>query len=299
MMHVPIPRAASVTHEHLLDVVHRYTRLSPADRPVRILDAGCGTGQLIAYLSANLPRLSPSLAFELYGFDVAGHGVQLNDYFDETHCFLSAECPGVDWSGRLALVRVGEPWPFADGFFDAVVSNQVLEHVGRHDQFFAEIARTLRPGGFSVHLNPLRECLWEWHLQLPLVHRIRNYDVLLAFITLCSRFGLGKYRSHRDRYTLSEYCESHADYVHHFTNYLSYRGALGLAKRHGLRGSFRHTPGFYGRRLRRAVGGAPRFDSRGRHRAFSTWLAVFVLKRISSVSLMLEKSETYTRRNRA
>ena len=293
-----IPRATSVTHEHLLSIVHTQTKGLGPDRPVRVLDAGCGTGQLIAYLSANLPRLSPSLTFELYGFDVAGHGVQLDNYFEDTRRRLSAECPGVDWSERLALVPAGDPWPFPDEFFDVVVSNQVLEHVRTRDQFFSEIRRTLRVGGSSAHLSPLRECLWEWHLHLPLVHRIRNYDLLRACITLCSRLGLGKYRSHRGRYTLSEYCESHADYLHYLTNYLSYREALSLAKKHGMRGSFRHTLELYTRKARRLFGGTPRFNQRRGAQAFRSWLAVLVLKRVSSVTLTLEKVETYTLRHR-
>jgi SAM-dependent methyltransferase len=294
----PIPRATSITHEHLLSVVHTHTRGLGPDRPVRILDAGCGAGQLIAYLSENLPRLNPSLTFQLYGFDVAGHGVQLDDYFEETRRRLSEACAEVDWSERLALVTVADPWPFPDEFFDAVISNQVLEHVGAHDQFFSEIRRTLRPGGFSAHLSPLRECLWEWHVHLPLVHRIRNYDLLRACITLCSRLGLGKYRSHRGRYALSEYCESHADYIHYFTNYLSYREALSLAKKHGMRGSFRHTPELYTRKARRVIGGTPGFTQRDGSQAFRNWLAVLVLKRVSSVTLTLEKAETYTLRHR-
>ena len=42
----------------------------PAGETVRILDAGCGAGRLIACLAEMLPRLRPGLTYQYYGFDV-------------------------------------------------------------------------------------------------------------------------------------------------------------------------------------------------------------------------------------
>ena len=41
----------------------------------------------------------------------------------------------------------GKAFPFADGSFDSILCNQVLEHVFNPDEFLGEIARVLKPGG--------------------------------------------------------------------------------------------------------------------------------------------------------
>jgi SAM-dependent methyltransferase len=48
-----------------------------------------------------------------------------------------------------------EEQTFADESFDLVVTQDVMEHVLDPDRAFAEIARTLRPGGAHVFTTPL------------------------------------------------------------------------------------------------------------------------------------------------
>ena len=55
---------------------------------------------------------------------------------------------------------LGERLPFEDGTFDAVVSNQVIEHVFDTDHFVAESHRVLKPGGLLVAST---ENLASWH----------------------------------------------------------------------------------------------------------------------------------------
>ena len=49
------------------------------------------------------------------------------------------------------LVAPGDPLPFADGHFDAVLSFNVLEHIHDDVSALAELARVLRPGG-ALHV---------------------------------------------------------------------------------------------------------------------------------------------------
>lgn len=56
----------------------------------------------------------------------------------------------------------GSVFPFADGAFDAVLCNQVLEHVFNPDEFLAEISRVLKPGGKLLLTVPF---VWDEHEQ--------------------------------------------------------------------------------------------------------------------------------------
>lgn len=81
--------------------------------------------------------------------------------------FLRARCATFVASLWLPDVRpgarVGAFWcadlqrqPFADGAFDLVITQDVLEHVPEPREALREIARTLRPGGHHVFTVPRR-----------------------------------------------------------------------------------------------------------------------------------------------
>ena len=56
----------------------------------------------------------------------------------------------------------GRALPFPDGSFDAVISNEVLEHVFEPEAFVGEIARVLKPGGRLLLTVPF---VWDEHEQ--------------------------------------------------------------------------------------------------------------------------------------
>jgi len=292
-----IEPARSITHQHLLCVVgaELCRRPEASGRPLRLLDLGCGDGSLLAYLVRNLPHLAPEVQLEVYGFDVHDHGVQPEGFMADAVASLESQLPAIPWAERLSSISAESAWPYPDGFFDAIISNQVLEHVADHDFLFAETHRTLRQGGFAAHLFPLRHYLYEGHLLLPLVHRIRDFDLLRSYITWMSRLRFGKYKIHRrqEGVALADYAERHADYMHHFTNYLTHREALQLSKRHQLRASFRYTREFYSGRLRALLRLSPRIEYATRRSALIDRLALSFYKHISSVTLLLTKEQTY------
>lgn len=102
-------------------------------RPHRVLDAGCGTGEWAALLTAP----------EVVCVDQSEAAVE------------AARARGLE-----ALRADIESLPFADGSFDVVMCNWVLYHLDDLDRGLAEIARVLRPSGRFVGGNNL-----EGHLE--------------------------------------------------------------------------------------------------------------------------------------
>jgi SAM-dependent methyltransferase len=97
----------------------------------RILDVGCGDGQI--------SRLVAAAGATAVGVDPTWNQIEV------------AQQRG----GGAAYVRSGAAeLPFADASFDAAVACLVFEHIDDVDGAIAEIARVVRPGGrFSFFLN--------------------------------------------------------------------------------------------------------------------------------------------------
>lgn len=95
----------------------------------KLLDVGCGSGWL-AYL------------FALRGFDT--HGIDLNP--------AAFEVSGIP---NLSLRKgSGADIPYADGSFDIVLANTVLEHVPDPETVMSEMCRVTRPGGLLIITGP-------------------------------------------------------------------------------------------------------------------------------------------------
>lgn len=119
-------------------IVHRIR----ADAPGRVLDWGCGYGQ-VSYL---LWRAGLNVTSFEYRADAEAEVLSL-DRYPELSVHVSPD------PRRL---------PFADGAFDAVLSCGVLEHVEDPDGSLDEIRRVLVPGGtFYVYKLPNRTSYLE------------------------------------------------------------------------------------------------------------------------------------------
>jgi ubiquinone/menaquinone biosynthesis C-methylase UbiE len=103
--------------------------VAPGDR---VLDLGCGTGDL----AADLVRAGA----RVIAVDVARAAL---DRARTRH-------PELD----LGLIALDGPLPFADGDFDAVWSSEVIEHVADTARWLSEVRRVLAPGGRVLLTTP-------------------------------------------------------------------------------------------------------------------------------------------------
>jgi len=105
--------------------------------PRRVLEVGCGTGDLAAELAA-----TPGL--DLVAVDLSERMVELT------------RSRGVE-----ALVADAQELPFADGAFDCVLAAWMLYHVPDPDRALREFARVLAPRGRLVAVTNSHEHLQE------------------------------------------------------------------------------------------------------------------------------------------
>ena len=158
---------------------------------------------------------------------------------------------------------------------------------------FQEIKRTLKKDGISIHLFPLRNYIFEGHLELPFVHRIYNIDKLITYIKICSFLRLGKYKKAKLLgMTIDEYSERHADYLVFETNYMSKKEIVKLTKSNQLKFSFKYTEQYYWNKIRSILGLTCKYKYQNRNVIWNSFLfSIFV--RLSSITLVLEKNNKY------
>ncbi|MCZ0728996.1 class I SAM-dependent methyltransferase [Mycolicibacterium iranicum] len=143
-----------------------------SDKPLRILDVGAGRGDLVAWLCSN-------------GFEHS-YGVEPNlQYVANSQSYFGGVGLGRD---RIQPFLANGKYPYEDGSFDVVHSNQVVEHVEDIDAFCEEISRVTRRGGEGLHIFPAKWEPIEGHMHMPLAHwfpkgRVRRTWIKFALWT--------------------------------------------------------------------------------------------------------------------
>jgi SAM-dependent methyltransferase len=283
----------SITHRHMLAVLNTILlhEKSLSDRQdIKILDAGCGSGIMIYFLNKYLPLFNTKKNFLIYGYDLIDHGVQEADYAKRTFSYLHENVPEINWSDRIKLIKSTDDWPFESEFFDFVISNQVLEHVWDHHQFFKEQNRVLLSAGFAHHIFPVKEVIIDGHVFLPGVHKLKSWDAIYRKVKFYSRIGLGVFKKEKKLYgnDMDYFSKVWADKIYHFCNYQTYGELCKAAKNNHLCITTRFTFQYYFRKFKELLGRKP--DLIYKHKA-SSKIIFFFLKYISGISIVLYKGE--------
>jgi SAM-dependent methyltransferase len=133
--------------------------LRPSRAGARLLDIGCGVGQVVATLTRE--------GFEAHGVDVSAPNIERTRAFTD-RCLLYD-------GGRL---------PYPDNHFERVGALNVVEHVQDPEDFVREAVRVCAPGGRVVLSSPnfLRFLGWrDYHPRMRgLGNKWRNLQALLG-----------------------------------------------------------------------------------------------------------------------
>lgn len=111
-------------------------------RGKKILDAGCGYGELLVEIAKNYPDS------HLYGVDLVD--IRIKEVSEK--------------SGKIAIKKgdIQEKIPFEDNYFDLVFCTETLEHLKNPDHCLQEIIRVLKKTGFIVVTVPNGTGFWPF-----------------------------------------------------------------------------------------------------------------------------------------
>lgn len=144
-------------------------------RQIRVLDYGCGNGAIVRLLRAK--------EIESFGCDVFYDG----GYYQEV-----SKDP---LFGSAILKMTDGKIPFADNYFDFLVSNQVIEHVEDLDKTLAEFQRVLKPGGQILNIFPDKHVWREGHCDIPFLHWFpKGSSPRIYYAFLLRSIGMGSFK---------------------------------------------------------------------------------------------------------
>ena len=138
-------------YDKFLRVIISLSKNFEDKKNIKILDWGCGKGELVDYLKDN--------NFNCYGVEIS----KLKMYQKSTEYKN-------DISEKIFLINADNKTDFESDYFDIIITNQVIEHIENKDSFLFEINRILKKGGISYNILPAKYRINEVHLKMPFVH---------------------------------------------------------------------------------------------------------------------------------
>ncbi len=111
------------------------------DRPIRILDIGCGFGGDLFLFNLMWEK---KYCLELTGLDIDSEKIHLLNYYKEKR----------EVKNLAFLLGDARALPFKEGLFDLVLCSEVLEHLPEPEKAINEIRRILVSGGLAIITTP-------------------------------------------------------------------------------------------------------------------------------------------------
>jgi SAM-dependent methyltransferase len=166
-----------------------YAERLAAGRAIRVLDYGCGAGQIVAALCRR--------SIDAFGCDIFYDGGS-----------YESNVPAELRTSRILKMQ-DDAIPFPSEHFDLVINNQVLEHVPDLRGVVREMARVLKPGGIVLSLFPDKSIWFEGHCGLPFLHRLPpNSSFAVAYAFACRCAGLGYFTEGKSRFRWAvDFCD--------------------------------------------------------------------------------------------
>jgi SAM-dependent methyltransferase len=168
---------------------------------IRVLDYGCGSGQIV--------KLLRKRGVDAFGCDV----------FYEGGDYSSLVEPGLLEAGVVRRMTPDGMIPFESGFFDYVVNNQVMEHVQNLEAVLAEIRRVLKPEGVVLSLFPDKGVWREGHCGIPFLHWFpKGSRGRVFYASFLRALGFGY---HKGRKGIWEWSRDFCEWLDNWTHYRS------------------------------------------------------------------------------
>jgi SAM-dependent methyltransferase len=178
---------------------------------LRILDYGCGSGQIVHILRNE--------GLSAYGCDVFYEGGD-----------SSKDVSSKSFSDGIIIKMHGNKIPFEDEYFDIILNNQVLEHVENIDDVLTEMYRTLKPGGYVLSLFPHKGVWREGHSGIPFLHWFRKSSRFrIMYAAFFRILGFGYYKKNK---TILKWSRDFCEWLDQWTHYRSYRDIELSFKKH-------------------------------------------------------------------
>ncbi|HUS50753.1 MAG TPA: methyltransferase domain-containing protein [Candidatus Paceibacterota bacterium] len=114
-------KAVNFNHKNIFNLLEK-------NSGAKFFDLGCDDGVLTMKMANKIGTKS------VYGVEIVGERIKLSEQ-------NGVKVKKFDLNGKF---------DFPDNFFDVANANQVIEHLYNSDNFFSEIHRVLKPGGYAI-----------------------------------------------------------------------------------------------------------------------------------------------------